>query len=98
MHRFLIVIETAGGNYSAYSPDLPAVSPRAQRVRKPSAGCTGDPDARRGPHRGQTAGPCIHVICRVHGAAWPGTSEPIRPGARRRGSKTSGMTGAGQKR
>lgn len=23
MHRFLIVIEDAGGNYSAYSPDLP---------------------------------------------------------------------------
>jgi predicted RNase H-like HicB family nuclease len=23
MHRFLIVIETAGANYSAYSPDLP---------------------------------------------------------------------------
>lgn len=23
MHRFLIVIETANGNYSAYSPDLP---------------------------------------------------------------------------
>jgi len=23
MHRFLVVIETAGGNYSAYSPDLP---------------------------------------------------------------------------
>lgn len=22
-HRFLIVIEKAGGNYSAYSPDLP---------------------------------------------------------------------------
>ena len=24
MHRFLIVIEKAGKNYSAYSPDLPA--------------------------------------------------------------------------
>ena len=23
MHRFLIVIENAGNNYSAYSPDLP---------------------------------------------------------------------------
>lgn len=23
MHRFLVVIEKAGGNYSAYSPDLP---------------------------------------------------------------------------
>ena len=23
MHRFLIIIEKAGGNYSAYSPDLP---------------------------------------------------------------------------
>jgi predicted RNase H-like HicB family nuclease len=23
MHRFLIVIENAGGNFSAYSPDLP---------------------------------------------------------------------------
>ena len=23
MHRFLIVIEHAGGNFSAYSPDLP---------------------------------------------------------------------------
>jgi predicted RNase H-like HicB family nuclease len=23
MHRFLVVIETADGNYSAYSPDLP---------------------------------------------------------------------------
>jgi predicted RNase H-like HicB family nuclease len=23
MHRFLIVIEKAGGNFSAYSPDLP---------------------------------------------------------------------------
>lgn len=23
MHRFLIVIETAGNNFSAYSPDLP---------------------------------------------------------------------------
>lgn len=23
MHRFLIVIETTGGNFSAYSPDLP---------------------------------------------------------------------------
>jgi len=23
MHRFLIVVEKAGGNYSAYSPDLP---------------------------------------------------------------------------
>ncbi len=23
MHRFLIVIEKANGNYSAYSPDLP---------------------------------------------------------------------------
>ena len=23
MHRFLIVIEAAGANYSAYSPDLP---------------------------------------------------------------------------
>jgi predicted RNase H-like HicB family nuclease len=23
MHRFLIVIEEAGGNFSAYSPDLP---------------------------------------------------------------------------
>lgn len=23
MHRFLIVIEKSGGNYSAYSPDLP---------------------------------------------------------------------------
>ena len=23
MHRFLIVIENAGSNYSAYSPDLP---------------------------------------------------------------------------
>ena len=23
MHRFLIVIENAGANYSAYSPDLP---------------------------------------------------------------------------
>ena len=23
MHRFLIVIERAGGNFSAYSPDLP---------------------------------------------------------------------------
>jgi hypothetical protein len=24
MHRFLIVIEDAGANFSAYSPDLPA--------------------------------------------------------------------------
>ena len=24
MHRFLVVIEKADGNYSAYSPDLPA--------------------------------------------------------------------------
>ena len=24
MHRFLIVIEKANGNYSAYSPDLPS--------------------------------------------------------------------------
>ena len=24
MHRFLVVIEKAGANYSAYSPDLPA--------------------------------------------------------------------------
>jgi predicted RNase H-like HicB family nuclease len=23
MHRFLIIIETAGANFSAYSPDLP---------------------------------------------------------------------------
>ena len=23
MHRFLVVIEKANGNYSAYSPDLP---------------------------------------------------------------------------
>lgn len=32
-HRFLIVIEDAGGNYSAYSPDLPGcVATGATRV------------------------------------------------------------------
>ena len=37
MHRFLIVIEKANGNYSAYSPDLPgcaATGPTREAVEK----------------------------------------------------------------
>jgi predicted RNase H-like HicB family nuclease len=37
MHRFLIVIEKANGNYSAYSPDLPgcvATGPTRDEVEK----------------------------------------------------------------
>jgi len=37
MHRFLIVIEKADGNYSAYSPDLPgcaATGPTREAVEK----------------------------------------------------------------
>jgi len=37
MHRFLIVIEKANGNYSAYSPDLPgcvATGPTREEAEK----------------------------------------------------------------
>ena len=37
MHRFLIVIEKANGNYSAYSPDLPgcvATGPTRDEVER----------------------------------------------------------------
>lgn len=37
MHRFLVVIEKAGKNYSAYSPDLPgcaATGPTRLKVEK----------------------------------------------------------------
>jgi predicted RNase H-like HicB family nuclease len=41
MHRFLIVIEKADGNYSAYSPDLPGCvatgKPRDQVARNTHA-------------------------------------------------------------
>ena len=42
MRRFLIVVEKANGNFSAYSPDLPgcvatAATPEETRVRMPEA-------------------------------------------------------------
>ena len=33
MHRFLIVIERANGNYSAYSPDLPGCVATGKTVK-----------------------------------------------------------------
>ena len=35
MHRFLIVIETAGNNFSAYSPDLPDLGSRTVAAPRP---------------------------------------------------------------
>ncbi len=37
MHRYLVVIENAGSNYSAYSPDLPgcvATGPTPEETKK----------------------------------------------------------------
>lgn len=37
MHRYLVVIENAGSNYSAYSPDLPGcvtTGPTPEEVRR----------------------------------------------------------------
>lgn len=34
MHRFLVVIEKANGNYSAYSPDLPGCIATGHLVKK----------------------------------------------------------------
>jgi len=34
MHRFLIVIEKANGNYSAYSPDLPGCVATGKTTRE----------------------------------------------------------------
>ena len=34
MHRFLIVIEKANGNYSAYSPDLPGCVATGKTIKE----------------------------------------------------------------
>ena len=52
MHRFLIVIENAGENFSAYSPDLPGCVATGE-LRDPRRNRTtdvrGNPVARRRP-------------------------------------------------
>ena len=47
MHRFLVVIEKAGANYSAYSPDLP--------------GCVATGDTREGAERNMYEAIQMHV-------------------------------------
>ena len=50
MHRFLIVIENAGENFSAYSPDLPGcVATGANPRRNRTTDVRGNPVARRRP-------------------------------------------------